>query len=159
MLQIFDARGNPIGYVNPSYIQPNPLAETRQINQRMREEWLQSLANQSRAYCWNWTEISVHVHNGLLQSHLTSEKARAVARDEGELAADPKVRNQFEHLVALRDEVWRLDETLLRQRHHGKYQTLTYMLRRQRDTPAHVADADAYFSFIRSPAGAKRERK
>ena len=137
-------------------VDSTPLSQTRQVTERFREIWLTSIAKHSRENRWDKADIIQATLTGALEAALAGNIRTKAAADElarqGRLAAHPDVRFEFDRLVALRNEVWLRDRTLLKCFHHGPSQILVDLMTRQRDLAdrQHVSSADSYLRFLRS---------
>jgi hypothetical protein len=139
-----------------------PLTETRQAGQRLREEWLADLARKSRLNSWTPSQIVIAVQQGALDAALAQTLRTASSVNEairqGRIAAHPFVRNEFDRLVKLRDDVWLIDPVICRRYMHGPSQILIDLITRCRN-PAerhHVADDASYLSYIHSRLAARK---
>ena len=131
------------------------LTETRQQGERKREEWLADFAKRSIAENWTTStarrKAELDVLDAELVGHLKTEKAVANAINEGMLAAHPDVRNHFARLLAVRDELWKIEPDYLREKLHGPSQILVELLRRQkkRIERHHTESAAAFLRYLR----------
>src|SRR4051812_22621259 len=104
------------------------LSRTRQAGENMREEWLGNIARRSRARKWSNESAEIAIYSDVLHAviagRLKSRKSADQAIGEGKLAAHPGVRNHFERLVRLRDELWETERDFLADPLYGPYQML-----------------------------------
>jgi hypothetical protein len=121
----------------------------------MREQALRAFAAESAEKMWSKlkcrVEASALAIDVALAGNLTSRKAINTMSGELQLAGHADVRNEFERLAALRDEIWSIEVNLLREALHGPSQVLIDMMRRQK-RPAerhHVASAQTYIRYLR----------
>ncbi len=147
-VEVFDQNGRHIGHVDPVHVRSHPLGETRQVDERKREDWLRALARRSASEEWLLTQIEQTVHQEVMcSSHLQTPRSRQEANRQGRLAADPDVRIDFDRLVRLRDECWTADPRFFRRTRHGKSQLLIDILMRQKE-PARRSDVVSPHAYL-----------
>jgi hypothetical protein len=143
---------------------PTPLTKTRQVDERLREEWMRGLARDGILKNWTDEDIREVVKNSVsvamgVQNIRKPKAAYELAR-EGRLAAHPDVRGHFERLVALRDKLWLLHAADLKPRIHGPSQLLVDLMMCQREPHErhHTASMSAYLLYRKNlPANARRK--
>src|SRR3954447_9642530 len=123
----------------------------------MREDWLRSIAERSREEKWSLERAEWEIRDDLLDpamlGHFTSRAALDQAIREARRAAQPDVRNHFEHLVTFRNGLWEKSRKPLRASGlHGPYQALADITARwaNPDERHHVADERSYLNYRRS---------
>jgi hypothetical protein len=131
------------------------LTDTRQKDERKREEWLDALATQSAAERWTkktaLAKAKLGVNEAAKTGHLKSENAMTTAVSEGTLAAHPDVRDHLNRLVKIRDELWKNHPDYIRCTLHGPHQLLIELMRRQKKPSErhHAQSAANFLKYLR----------
>jgi hypothetical protein len=131
------------------------LTDTRQKGERKREEWLADFAKRSVAEDWTIdaarAKASSEVVEAEMVGNLKNEAAKANVIRDGVLAAHPDVRNHFNRLVKIRDELWNSEPDYLRSTLHGPSQILVELMRRQKKPSErhHTKSAADFLEYLR----------
>ena len=139
-----------------SNFRSQPLLQTRQAGDRWRERWLEKLALESAAQAWSLEAATIAAQDGALDAslagHLRTRSAVNELIRQGRLAAHPAVRSEFQRLMQLRDEIWKLDPGFLRQTLHGPSQVLQDLMQRQCTASErhHVVTPATYLRYLRN---------
>jgi hypothetical protein len=136
---------------------------TRQAEQRLREHWLRQSARKAISENLSREESAITVYKGVVTAmaarNIRKPKAAYELSREGRLAAHPDVRNHFERLITLRDQLWASHASELKPLLHGPSQVLVDLMMCQRNPQErhHAASVSSYRLFRRNlPANWRR---
>jgi hypothetical protein len=141
----------PKGRADPS----ESLLKTRLKGERWREQSLHDLSRMSTKN--EWSEEQCHIAaldaaiDVALAHKLNTRGAVNNLVNDLRLAGHSEVRDEFERLLAVRDEVWAVDPAFLRATLHGPSQVFVDLMRRQRNRSErrHTANAKTYLRYLR----------
>jgi hypothetical protein len=145
------------------YVDPTALTMTRQPDERLREQWLWVLVRKAILENLSFEEVAIAVYKSVVAAmaagNIRKKKAAYELSREGRLAAHPDVRDHFERLVALRDQLWASHASELKPRLHGPSQVLVDLMMCQRNPQErhHAASVTSYLLFrCNLPPNARR---
>lgn len=144
------SRSSQTGRIKPADL----LLETRQRDDRKREQGFEALAKRAAEEEWSEDRAEIEVLKTIKAAHFGgcryTEKTFDTLVAEGKLATHPAVRGQVAQLKKLRDEAWATYPVFLRGALHGPSQVLIDMMRRQRDRDErhHVRNLMTYMAYL-----------